>query len=41
VLRKYDYDGKTEQVIGELDKSLIGPASVLSEHNPTRSFPDL
>jgi polyphosphate kinase 2 len=41
VLRKYDYKGKTEQVIGEPDKSLIGPASVLSEHNPGRSFPDL
>ena len=41
VLRKYDYEGKTEQVIGEPDKSLIGPVSVLSEHNPARSFPEL
>ena len=41
VLRKYDYDGKAEQVIGEPDKSLTGPAAVLSEHNPGRSFPGL
>ena len=31
VLRKYDYTGKTDQVIGEPDISLIGPASPL--HN--------
>jgi polyphosphate kinase 2 (PPK2 family) len=41
VLRKYDYTGKTEQVIGEPDNNLIGPASVLSEHGPRRSSPDL
>jgi hypothetical protein len=41
VLRKFDYDGKNEEVIGEPDKSLIGPPSVLSEHNPGLSFPDL
>src|ERR1700729_1509484 len=39
VLRKFDYDGKDEAAIGEPDKSLIGPPSVLSEHNPGLSFP--
>jgi polyphosphate kinase len=41
VLRKFDYDGKNEQAIGEPDNILIGPPSVLSEHNPGRSFPSL
>ncbi len=41
VLLKFDYEGKDEKVIGELDKLLIGPPSVLSEHNPDRVFPDL
>jgi polyphosphate kinase 2 (PPK2 family) len=41
VLRKFDYDGKDESVIGELDKLLIGPPSVLSEHNPDRVYPTL
>jgi polyphosphate kinase 2 len=41
VLRKFDYDGKNEEVIGEPDKMLIGPPSVLSEHNPDLEFPDL
>ncbi len=41
VLRKFDYDGKDEEVIGEPDTLLIGPPSVLSEHNPELSFPDL
>jgi polyphosphate kinase len=41
VLRKFDYDGKNEQAIGEPDKALIGPPSVLSEHNPNPSFPAL
>jgi hypothetical protein len=41
VLRKFDYDGKNEEAIGEPDKALIGPPSVLSEHNPGLSFPDL
>jgi polyphosphate kinase 2 (PPK2 family) len=41
VLRKFDYDGKDEAAIGELDKSLIGPPSVLSERNPGLSFPAL
>jgi polyphosphate kinase 2 len=34
VLRKFDYHGKDEGVIGEPDKALIGPPSVLSEHSP-------
>ena len=41
VLRKFDYDGKDEEAIGEPDKSLIGPSSMLSEHNPGLSFPGL
>jgi polyphosphate kinase 2 len=41
VLRKFDYDGKDEDAIGEPDGALIGPPSVLSEHNPGLSFPRL
>ena len=41
VLAKFDYDGKDSEVIGEPDKLLIGPPSVLSEHNPDRVFPEL
>jgi hypothetical protein len=41
VLLKFDYEGKDAEVIGELDKLLIGPPSVLSEHNPDRDFPEL
>jgi polyphosphate kinase len=41
VLRKFDYDGKNEEAIGEPDKLLIGPPSALSEHNPDLKFPDL
>jgi hypothetical protein len=41
VLRKYDYEGKNEEVIGAPDTNLIGPPSVLSEHNPGLSFPGL
>ncbi len=41
VLRKFDYDGKDAEVIGEPDTTLIGPPSVLSEHNPDISFPSL
>jgi hypothetical protein len=41
VLRKFDYDGKNEEVIGEPDKMLIAPPSELSEHNPDLKFPDL
>ena len=41
VLRKFDYDGKDEDAIGEPDQALIGTPAVLSEHNPGLSFPDL
>ena len=41
VLMKFDYDGKDTSVIGEPDKLLIGPPSVLSEHNPDRVYPEL
>jgi polyphosphate kinase len=41
VLLKFDYDRKDEEVIGKLDPLLIGPPSVLSEHNPDAVFPDL
>jgi polyphosphate kinase len=41
VLRKFDYDGRNDEAIGEPDKLLIGPPSVLSEHNPDLKFPDL
>ena len=41
VLLKFDYEGKDTEVIGEPDKLIIGPPSVLSEHNPDRVFPDL
>jgi polyphosphate kinase 2 len=41
VLLKYDYDGKDTSVIGEPDKLLIGPPSVLSEHNAERVYPPL
>jgi hypothetical protein len=41
VLRKFDYEGKNDEVIGEPDQTLIGPPSALSEHNPDIFFPDL
>jgi hypothetical protein len=41
VLRKFDYDGKNEEAIGEPDKMLLGPPSMLSEHNADLKFPDL
>jgi polyphosphate kinase 2 len=41
VLRKFDYAGKDESAIGAPDTSLIGPSSLLSEHNPDLRFPDL
>jgi polyphosphate kinase len=41
VLRKFDYEGKDASVVGEPDKLIIGPPSVLSEHNPDRVYPDL
>jgi len=41
VLRKFDYDGKDEEVVADPDKAIIGPPSELSEHNPDISFPSL
>ena len=41
VLLKFDYDGKDESAIGEPDKLLIGPPSVLSEHDPDRVYPEI
>jgi len=41
VLRKFDYDGKDEEVLAKPDKTIIGPPSELSEHNPDISFPSL
>jgi polyphosphate kinase len=41
VLLKFDYDGKDSEVIGEPDKHLIGPPSVMSEHDADLFFPDL
>jgi polyphosphate kinase len=41
VLLMFDYNGKDEEVIGEPDKLLIGPPSVLSEHDPDRVYPEL
>ena len=41
VLLKFDYDGKDLDAIGEPDKRLIGPPSVLSEHNPDRVYDKL
>jgi polyphosphate kinase 2 len=41
ILLKFDYEGKNADVIGELDKNLIGPASAMSEHDPDLIFPEL
>jgi len=41
VLLQFDYDGKDRDVIGELDKALIGPPAVMSEHDPGLVFPEL
>ena len=41
VLAKIDYAGKDEEVIGKPDRAIIGPPSVLSEHNPDRAYPEL
>jgi polyphosphate kinase len=41
VLRKFDYEGKNEQAIGEPDTNIIGPPSALSENNPDIVFPSL
>ena len=41
VLVKFDYDGKDLEVLGEADKALIGPPSVMSEHDADLVFPEL
>jgi polyphosphate kinase len=41
VLRKFDYEGRDDSVIGPADKLLIGPPSVLSEHDSDQAFPEL
>jgi polyphosphate kinase 2 (PPK2 family) len=41
VLAQFDYEGKDEEVIGKPDRSIIGPPSVLSEHDPDQVFPEL
>ena len=41
VLSQFDYEGRNDEVIGKPDRALIGSAAVLSEHNPTLSFPSL
>jgi polyphosphate kinase 2 len=41
VLLQFDYDDKDRDVIGELDKALIGPPAVMSEHDPDLVFPEL
>jgi hypothetical protein len=41
VLLKFDYAGKNHAVIGEPDKALIGPPSVMSEHDANLVFPEL
>ncbi|MGD0924290.1 MAG: polyphosphate kinase 2 [Streptosporangiaceae bacterium] len=41
VLAKIDYADKDDAVIGKLDPAIIGPPSVLSEHNPDRIHPQL
>jgi polyphosphate kinase 2 (PPK2 family) len=41
VLSKFDYEGKDAEVLGMPDKALIGPPSVMSEHDSDLVFPDL
>jgi hypothetical protein len=41
VLRKFDYDDKNADAIGEPDPVLIGPPSELYERNLGLSFPGL
>ncbi len=40
-LSRFDYEGKDWDAIGEPDKHLIGPPSVLSEHDPNSIYPEL
>ena len=41
VLRKFDYNGKNEELIREARYKPRRTASTLSEHNPDISFPNL
>ena len=41
VLSQFDYEDRNDEVLGKPDRLLIGPPSVLSEHNPDRVFDDL
>ena len=41
VLSQFDYEGRNDEVLGKPDRLIIGPPSVLSEHNPDRVFPEL
>jgi polyphosphate kinase 2 len=41
VLNQFDYEGKDAEVVGQPDKNILGPPSVLSEHDPDHVFPPL
>ena len=41
VLSQFDYEGRNDEVLGKPDPLLIGPPSVLSEHNPEGTYPAL
>jgi polyphosphate kinase 2 (PPK2 family) len=41
VLSQFDYEGRSDEVLGKPDRLIIGPPSVLSEHNPDRVFTEL
>jgi len=40
VLATIAYAGQDEEVLGKPDRAIIGPQSVLSEHNPDRVYPE-
>ena len=41
VLSQFDYEGRDDSVLGKPDRNLIGPPSVLSEHDPGRDYAPL
>ena len=41
MLSQFEYEDRNDEVLGKPDRLLIGPPSVLSEHNPDQSFPKL
>jgi polyphosphate kinase 2 len=41
VLSQFNYKGRDDEVLGEPDKNLIGPPEVLSEHDPSRVYPEI